>query len=205
MKFALLLGSLVFSFALSASAQTYIVPIYAHLLLGATAGWESVVFVSNAGSQVAHVSVQSILAMQEGPCEILPCNNTPLVLAPRITTALLPVQTGSSAMRGGAFVLSSDAPVIVETWVQGASRDGTVTYQTVPVVSEWIPANVETWIPRFISGLANESTNIFAVNPNDVPLVVDFPDHGIQPDLGPMIVPPNRSSSARISGRRSRN
>jgi hypothetical protein len=199
MKFRLLVGFLVLGCRLSASAEVYIIPMYAHGLLGGTAGWESIVLVSNAGDQDAHVLVQSVLSLQEGPCEIFPCNNAPLVVPPRITTSLLPVQSGTTTMRAGAFVLSSDLPVTVETWVRGSFRDGGETYQTIPVVSAWIPANMEISIPRFVTGLANESINIFAVNPNAVNLVVDFPNHGTQPDLQPMLVPPKSTSLRRAT------
>lgn len=185
-----------------AASQNYIIPIYGHSLAGATAGWNSIVLVSNPGDQIAHASIVQIMPMLLGPCETRPCGSQPFVVPAKSTQVCCSVETASDEVHAGAFVLSSDQPLTVETWLVSNpfDRSQPVLYQPVPVLSQWIPGGVETWIPRAISGFGNESINLFVVNPNDRPLVVEFTRASpiTEPWAIPFVVPPNSTALRRL-------
>lgn len=175
MKARLFLVGVYVMLAMTVSAQQtqYIIPVFGTGLEGADALWNSHILISNPQTTSVTVRVQQILTYASVACDCPGASS--VVIPPRATRALEAVSLNGRLLRLGAVLLSADAPVTVESWVQGnAYVDNVARVQQVKIVTEWLDPTDYIWIPMIFGGLVPEATNLFLVNPNSFAIRVHY-------------------------------
>jgi hypothetical protein len=174
--FSLLLSSPI----LSAQTHQYIVPVWAQDLRGSSQTWTSEISVSNPDSEAASVRVAEVYpAVEEFFCHpVIFCG--PQIARQFESGDTLPVTPNfwkkNVIYRLAALRIESDRPIHVESWVRGISK-GSLLNQEIAVGRGWIPAGAKAFIPeRYynVGGGTPDHTNVFIVNPNEAPMVVNY-------------------------------
>lgn len=156
----------------SASAETYIVPIWAQALEASDGTWWATATIVNPQPFPVSVEVVSVHPLQTDACSACPAQSAPITIAARASARLDPL-AGQEGRRliAGAMEIETSAPVHIQLV---AYRDGTPELrQRLDVAQGWLSPGVHP-VSSVERGGVGWRMNVFVTNPSPVDLEVSI-------------------------------
>lgn len=153
-----------------ASAETYIVPVWASALEGSDGTWSAQATVVNPNDVPVSLQVTRVFPLRTTACGTCAAETGPLTIAPHASVIVNPPagQSGQ-ALVAGAFEVATSGPVHIHLVAYRAGENQ--LRQRLDVARAWLLPGT-----RAVSTVERGSTgwrmNVFVVNPNPTPLHV---------------------------------
>jgi hypothetical protein len=165
---------LLFLFSSAALAEyRYIVPAFTTGKAGLDRTFHSTVSFANPGTLRATARIRTYQFAGQPPChfndvEVYPRTSTDLWSANRDRECPEQIM---------ALEITSNRPLVVSSHVRsfGLSDSNFADRQEIPIVTDWLPADRDAWIPSFRhDGASSLRSSLFLINPNTFPIEVNI-------------------------------
>ena len=155
---------------LSASAETYIIPVWARALEASDGTWTAEAIAVNPGDAAVTLQVTRVFPLRSISCGTCAADGPPVTIAPRGSAVLHPpAGQAGRALIAGAFEVTTSGPVVIHLV---AYRPGEQELrQRLDVARSYLLPGTRT-VSTIERGGAGWRMNVFLVNPNATPLQV---------------------------------
>jgi hypothetical protein len=167
-----LLAAIALPLTVSAGAmERFIVPVFGEGVVGATGSYESSFTMTNLSAAQGKVRVTKIIPVIAQDRPGYPDSAWTLTSGGTVGPGIRPrIVSGGRQLILGAAVMECDQPCSIESDIyrSDVKDSGVFSFsQAVQLARDWIPAGVESVLPRAVPVGAHSAVKLYLINPND--------------------------------------